>query len=145
LAEQVRAGVAAAQARSSSGEVDLVGFSMGALVARAFLSRLGHRVRRFVSISGPHAGSWLAHLGRGPGARDMRPGSALLRSLGEDAAGLGVERIYCFRTPFDLMVLPSKSALLRGAEERVFPVVLHPSMLRDARVLESVAEALTAA
>jgi pimeloyl-ACP methyl ester carboxylesterase len=144
LVEQLEAATQSLLARSGASAVDLVGFSMGALVSQAFLSQRRHRVRRFISISGPHAGSWLAYLGRRPGAKDMRPGSALLASLGRDAKALGVDQVHCFRTPFDLMVFPSRSARLSGAIERTFPVLLHPLMLRDARVLDAVADALLA-
>src|SRR5262249_53509313 len=59
---------------------DLVAFSMGGLVGRYYLQRLGGaaRVRRFVSISSPHRGTLTAYLRRNAGARQMRPGSAFL-------------------------------------------------------------------
>jgi triacylglycerol esterase/lipase EstA (alpha/beta hydrolase family) len=144
LAEQLHAAAEAVLQDSGSGQVDLVGFSMGALVARASLPPLTGKVRRFVSISGPHSGSWLAYLARHSGAVDMRPGSALIRSLEAEHRRFGVERVYCFRTPFDLMVFPTKSAYLPGAVNRTFPVLLHPWMLSSRRVLDAVAEALLA-
>ena len=54
---------------------DLVGFSMGGLVSRYYLQRLGglDRVHRFISLSAPHNGSWAAHLRWNHGAAQMRP------------------------------------------------------------------------
>jgi triacylglycerol esterase/lipase EstA (alpha/beta hydrolase family) len=45
--------------REAATHIDVVGFSMGALVARWYVQRGGgkERVRRFVSISGPHHGT----------------------------------------------------------------------------------------
>src|SRR5207253_4010466 len=66
--------------------IDLVGFSMGALVSRYWLQRLGgrERVRRFISISGPHRGTLTAWLSGKPGAVQMRPNSALIEGLFTD-------------------------------------------------------------
>lgn len=58
MAEQVDAA-----ARALGSAIDLVGFSMGALVSRFWIQR-GEgraRVRRFVSISGPHHGTATAY------------------------------------------------------------------------------------
>src|SRR5262245_56563610 len=59
LAVQLSDAIARVRASSRSARVDLVGFSMGALVSRFYLQRLDGRtqVRRFVSISGPHHGT----------------------------------------------------------------------------------------
>ena len=56
LAGQVAEAAGSLRARTGSARVDVVGFSMGALVSRYYLQRLEGRnhVRRFVSISGPH-------------------------------------------------------------------------------------------
>src|SRR6187397_651848 len=62
LAVQVESAVAGLLENSAVPRIDLVGFSMGALVARYWLQRLGgkERTRRFVSISGPHGGTLTA-------------------------------------------------------------------------------------
>ena len=79
LAEQVAEAARSLHARTGSARIDVVAFSMGALVSRYYLQRLEGRdhVRRFVSISGPHAGTLMGWLRANPGARDMRPGIAL--------------------------------------------------------------------
>ncbi|MFP2932269.1 lipase, partial [Pyxidicoccus sp. 3LG] len=94
------------------------------------------------SISGPHAGSQLAWLGRGTGVRQMRPGSRLLRQLQEGRRPWGETEVHSFWTPLDLMILPASSSRLPGACERTFPVLLHPWMLTDRRVLDAVVEVL---
>jgi triacylglycerol lipase len=145
LAEQVAEAARSLRTRTGSERIDVVGFSMGALVSRYYLQRLEGRdhVRRFVSISGPHAGTLMGWLRANPGARDMRPGSELLRGLAADEAPFGDVQVFTLWTPLDLMILPSWSSQLAGARERTIPVILHPLMLRDGRVLRSVQEALT--
>jgi triacylglycerol lipase len=115
----------------------LVGFSMGALVSRIYLQELGgaERVRDFFSISGPHSGSLMAWFGRGNGARELRPGSELLRRLEGGVARLKEVEVVCYWTPFDLMVFPARSALFGEVGERVLVWALaHPLMLKSGRL-----------
>jgi triacylglycerol lipase len=145
LAAQVAEAAGSLRARTGSARIDVVAFSMGALVSRYYLQRLEGRshVRRFVSISGPHAGTLTGWLRSNPGAREMRPGSDLLRGLASDTAPFGDVQVFSLWTPLDLMIVPASSSRLEGARERTLPVILHPLMLRDGRVLRAVEEALT--
>jgi triacylglycerol lipase len=114
-------------------------------VSRYWIQRLGGRarVRRFVSISGPHAGTANAYALPFAGVRDMRPGSALLTDLARDADPWGEVEVHCFWTPFDLMVVPARSAILPGARTvQRFPVAMHRWMLTDARVISAVRDVL---
>jgi triacylglycerol esterase/lipase EstA (alpha/beta hydrolase family) len=145
LATQVAEAAASLRAHTGSARVDVVAFSMGALVTRYYLQRLEGRnhVRRFVSISGPHAGTLTGWLRFNPGARDMRPGSELLRGLAAEPTPFGDVQVFSLWTPMDLMILPASSSKLEGARERTFPVILHPLMVSDGRVLRAVEEALS--
>ena len=145
LASQLDAAVRAALAGAGVERADVVGFSMGALVARWWIQRGGGRelVRRFVSISGPHAGTHAARALPLRGARDMRPDSDLLRDLAGDADPWGDVEVHCLYTPYDLMIVPPRSSVLPGAKTtRAFPVKLHRWMLTDGGVLDAVAHAL---
>lgn len=147
LGERVAREVEALCVRHRVERVDLVGFSMGALVSRWYIQRGAGkaRVRRFVSISGPHAGTLTAWALPLAGARDMRPRSPLLRDLDGDADPFGPVDVHCLYTPYDVMVVPATSAVLRGARTtRAFPVTMHRFMIQDARVLDHVAELLRA-
>lgn len=133
--------------RISAGQpIDLVGFSMGGLVARYYLQRLGglERVRRFITISSPHNGTWTAFLRGNPGARQMRPRSDFLKHLNRDAAVLDRIQSTTIRTPFDLMIIPSISSELAAARSLRVNVAAHPLMVRDRRVLEWVHKLLVA-
>jgi triacylglycerol esterase/lipase EstA (alpha/beta hydrolase family) len=148
LARQVAAQADALRRESGAQQIDLLGFSMGALAARCYLQQGGGRdhVRRFISISGPHAGTLTAFALPFAGMRDMRPQSALLRALEAEADPFGTVEVHCIYTPLDLMIVPATSSILRGAHSihRV-PIPLHRWMIRDPRVLDLVAGLLTRA
>jgi triacylglycerol lipase len=128
--------------------VDLVGFSMGALVARTYLQCFGgqQRVRTFVSLCGPHRGTLTAYaLPLLAGVRQMRPGSELLRTLGHDVSQLHDVRVHCLYTPYDALIVPASSAVLDGAASvHRLPIAAHHRVLRDARVHDLVAQLLEA-
>lgn len=126
---------------------DLIGFSMGSIVSRYYLQRLGgiNRVQRFIAISGPHHGSQLAFLSRRPGCVQMRPGSNFLQDLNQDMVEtLGRIHLTSLWTPLDLMILPASSSRLPVGREVKVDVLLHPWMLTDWRSIQAVAEALEA-
>ena len=147
LAGQVERGARDLADRAGRDRVDVVGFSMGALTTRTFIQKLGgkHRVRRFVSISGPHAGTATAFAMPHPGVRDMRPASALLRELDADPDPWGACEVHVLYTPFDLMILPARSSRLRGARsETAVPVALHRWMIEHPDALAHVVRILRA-
>ncbi len=147
LARQVDEAARALLRTHDASQLDLVGFSMGALVSRWWLQRGGGRasVRRFVSISGPHHGTRTAWALPFEGVRDMRPGSALLRDLARDDDPWGSVEVHCLYTPYDLMVQPASTAVLPGARSvEAIPVALHRFMITDARALDAIAARLRA-
>lgn len=146
LGRQVQVRVDALREEHGCNRIDLVGFSMGALAARYYLQRLGGRdhVRRFISISGPHAGTWMAFALPLEGIRQMRPGSDLLRDLEADQDPFGEVEVHCIYTSLDLMILPAKSSVLRHARTvHALRVPLHRWMLHDRGVHALVARLLT--
>ena len=128
LSGKLKAFIAANVARGTP--VALVGFSMGAIVARHYLQALGGAgsTRAFFSIAGPHGGTPSAYLHGGAGVRQMRPGSAFLRGLDRGVGALRGLPVYTYRTPFDLMVVPPGSSRIAFSAERVVWCPLH-SML----------------
>lgn len=125
---------------------NLVGFSMGGIVTRYYLQRLGgmERVKRYVTISAPNRGTWLAYLSLKPGIREMRPGSKLLIDLNRDGWELSQKiPVTTIWTPWDLMIIPAFSSNLPGSKEVILPILMHPWMLSDRLVWEVVANALS--
>jgi len=147
LAESLAQEAAALSAATGYARVDVVGFSMGALVTRLWIQRLGGRdlVRRFVSVSGPHHGTRTAWGLPLAGVREMRPGSVLLRDLAADPDPFGAVEVHCLYTPWDLMVQPAESAILPGSRSVcAIPVWLHRAMITDPRSLDAIAARLRA-
>lgn len=130
----------------SSVAIDIVGFSMGGLVSRYYLQRLGGaaRVQRWISISSPHAGTWMAYVFNRPGCLEMRPASKFLLELDRDVREvLGQLDFTSIWTPYDLMILPARSSQLPLGQEFQIPVWLHPWMLSDRRCIEQIESLLS--
>jgi triacylglycerol esterase/lipase EstA (alpha/beta hydrolase family) len=145
LAEQVEAAARALLAESGRPRLDLVGFSMGALVARFWIQRRGgaSRTRRFVSISGPHAGTATAWAMGKAGVRQMRPKSPLLCDLDADPNPWRGVEVHTLWTPFDLMIVPPRSSRLAGAaHDHRIPLPLHRSMVTHPRAIDTVVSIL---
>lgn len=122
----------------------MVGFSMGGLVSRYYLQNLGgaERCDAFITVSSPHHGTKLAYAYPGKGARQMRPGSPFLRNLEETEQRLGDIPIVSYRTPMDLIILPTESSVWKRAENHSHPVILHPLMLHSKPVLDDIEKRL---
>jgi len=98
---------------SLGGEVNLIGYSMGGLVARSALRQAPELpVKRAVFVNTPHQGSMLAWLLPGAGIAQMRPGSQFLADLDASPPSIPALAIW---TPGDLMVIPAKSACWKNA------------------------------
>jgi len=126
--------------------IDIVGFSMGGIVSRVYVQSLAgvERVERLVTISSPHNGTWSAYCRFNEGARDMRPGSALLRELNQRAPELCRNvRVTSVWSRFDLMILPASSSVLPGACNVCVNVPAHAVMVNSPRVQQLVVEALS--
>jgi len=110
---------------------DLVGFSMGGLVCRYYIQKMGGylRVRRFVTLSTPNHGTLWACLSGRAGVKQMRPGSEMLRELNGDVSKLGALDYTSIYTPLDLTIVPATSSRLEGAHNVVVWVPLHPLMV----------------
>lgn len=126
--------------------MDVVGYSMGALVMQAWMqNRGGHeKVRRFISIAGPHAGTVWAYFVPRPGLMDMRPNSHFLQELRGGRGKLKDVDCTCIWTPYDVTVFPARSCVFDDSEVHEIPVKLHRWLVRDPRVLRIVGDTLTA-
>lgn len=94
-------------------QVQIVGHSMGGIVARDYVQSFGgdEHVDTVITLGSPHRGTHAARLGMGPAVKELTPGSAFLRRLEEGARPSGVRWI-SYYSDLDAMVLPSSSAKL---------------------------------
>ena len=123
----------------------LIGFSMGTVISRYYLQRLGGapRVSHFFSISGPLRGTLTAHFWPGKASRDMRFRSKLLQTLNDDTSALEPTTIHSYRTPFDLLIIPARSSHWEIADDNhVVLSLFHHGMLTHPKVHEHIAATL---
>lgn len=122
------------------GPVPLVGFSMGALVARYYLQELGgyRHVRQFFAISAPFRGSLWSRFYPGKGAKQMRPGSPFLQGLERTADRLRGMSLHAYWTPFDLVIIPPTSSIWPLARNRRILAPCHPCMLHNKTLMADI-------
>lgn len=124
--------------------IDIVGYSMGGLVSRYYVQRLGgiNRVQRFITISSPHRGTLTAYFRLLPGYLDMRPDSSFLQDLDRDVSMLKQINFTSMWTPFDMMILPSHSSQMPVGKEVKLKVWLHRQMVTDTQSINALVEEL---
>lgn len=131
--------------------VDLLGFSMGGLLARAWIQRHGgyQRTRRFVCVGSPQRGTLTAQLMPRavlPSIADMKVGSRFIRQLAHDhrrhperLASIDCRSFYC---KLDLMVIPSWLGVLPMGPAQALPAPTHPALITATRSVAKLAESL---
>ncbi|MFI5768097.1 esterase/lipase family protein [Streptomyces sp. NPDC051658] len=101
-------------ARTGHHEVDIVGHSLGGLIARYYVQRLGgdQRVRTLVTLGTPHGGTAVAPLASAhPIVRQMRTGSAPIEELRMPAPGCRT-RFVSFWSELDRVIVPAEAACI---------------------------------
>ena len=92
-------------------QVEILGFSMGGLIARAWLQNFGGLLRAsdFISVGCPHKGTFTAQLVPSflyPGIADMKRDSYFISELNKSADSLAGIRCSSYFCKWDLMVCP---------------------------------------
>jgi hypothetical protein len=144
-------------ARTGHRQVDIVGHSLGGLIARYYVQRLGGdtRIRTLVTLGTPHEGTTAVPLANAhPVVRQMRPGSAVIEELRLPAPDCRT-RFVSFWSDLDQVMTPARTARVvhpdllaenvrvRGVGHLTLPV--HPTVAAGIRhALESGADADTA-
>ena len=97
-------------------EFDIVGISQGGIIARLYIENYKDRkIKKCITLCSPHNGTLMAYLTRLPGFLELRPESKLLKNL--EKIGNKNVKYYCVYNPFDIVVFPGKSAILKSAEK----------------------------
>lgn len=127
--------------------IHVIGHSMGGLVARYYVQRMGgdERVHTVVTMGTPHEGTFPARLVPHPVARQMRPGSDVLVELAEPSPGCRT-RFVSFWSDLDQMIIPKRSARLEHADLMARNVFVrgvgHMSLPIDGRVVHEICTTL---
>lgn len=127
--------------------IDLLGFSIGGVIARTWIQLQGghERTRRFISVGSPQQGTLTAQPWPGrifKGLADLKWGSRLLETLNGNLDTLQRVECHSFYSAIDLAVLPGWRAVLPIGVRTQLPVATHPQLLRDQAAIRPLAEAL---
>lgn len=124
------------------GRIDLVCHSLGGLVAASYLGELGgaRRVDRCVTLGTPFRGTYNAYWLTGRMARDLRPGSAMLKRLARARRATKGVRMTAIVAESDNIVIPRVLAAARRTVR--VKGVGHTGMLFSPTVFRQVAAAL---
>jgi triacylglycerol lipase len=147
VAERLRDTVESLCAETGYERVHLIGHSMGGLVARYYVQRMGgdERVHTLVTLGTPHSGTYAARLVPHPVARQLRPGSDIIAELAEPAVGCRT-RFVAFWSDLDQMIIPSGSARLEHPDLAARNVFIggvgHLSLPIDGRVVHEIGATL---
>ena len=106
--------------------IHIIGHSLGGLIARYYVTRLGGdvRVHTLVTLGTPHDGTYAAYAVPTRLMRQMRPGSGLMRELARPVRGCRT-RFISYWSDSDAAILPHESAALRHPDLRARNVRLH--------------------
>ncbi|GGY98985.1 alpha/beta hydrolase [Streptomyces poonensis] len=129
----------AAMDRTASGNVHLIGYSLGGLAVRYAVQHLGldTGTRTAVTIATPHHGSPWAKAAPGIAAPQMRPGSTLLTTLPDLAAGHPV-RWLLVHSDSDPVVPAGSATAGRSPDAVHVPGCGHLGLVTDPRTAEVV-------
>ena len=127
--------------------VHVVGHSLGGLVARYYVQRMGGdaRVHTLCTLGTPHAGTWTAHLMPSKLARQLRPGSELMTELELPSRGCRT-RFVSFWSDLDQLIVPQRAARISHPDLAARNLLLrgtgHMSLTFDSRVAREIASLL---
>jgi pimeloyl-ACP methyl ester carboxylesterase len=142
LAEEVEAIVA----ETGYERIHVVGHSMGGLIARYYVTRLGgdERVHTLVTLGSPHHGTYLAYAWNSRIMQQLRPGSPLLQELEQPVAGCRT-RFLCYWSDLDQLMFPQRTAALDHADLNVTNVEMHGVGHMSLPIMQSVVHGIGAA
>jgi len=124
--------------------VHVIGHSLGGVVARYYVQRLGGdaRVHTLCTLGSPHSGTHTARLWPQRFVQQLRPGSDVVSELAQPARGCRT-RFVAFWSDLDQMVVPKRSARIDHPDLQARNVLLrgvgHMSLPIDGRVVHEIA------
>jgi triacylglycerol lipase len=127
------------QAMTGSPQVDIIGHSMGGVVARYYVALGGGdgAVHRLVTIGSPHGGTDVSRMGVGHANRELFVGSKLVTRLAA-APRPEITRLTTILSHADALVPPAHQAEIPGAERIVYDDLGHVAMLGSRRVAREI-------
>ncbi|MFC0623757.1 lipase family alpha/beta hydrolase [Kribbella deserti] len=128
--------------------IHVIGHSLGGLIARYYVQRLGgdERVHTCVTLGTPHQGTQAARLLPWPLVKQLRPDSELMAELDEPAPGCKT-RFLAFYSDVDQLIVPQRRARINHPDLAARNVringVGHLSLPFDGQVVHQISGALS--
>lgn len=126
-------------------QVDIVAHSLGGIVSRYCIQRLGmaDRIRTLITLASPHGGTYAAQYANTDLTVPLRPDSELIRDLNqEDMSQYGVRFITVY-SDRDIYVVPAEKMTHEAARNLFVPGISHSQYLVSPRVFKVVESCLT--
>jgi pimeloyl-ACP methyl ester carboxylesterase len=126
--------------------IHVIGHSMGGLVARYYVTRLGGdaHVHTLVTLGTPHAGSYWAYGWNNGLTRQLRPGSALMEELAGPVTDCQT-RFIVYWSDLDQVVVPQRNAALHHEDLNVHNIALHGVGHMSLPITQTVVHGISAA
>lgn len=133
------------RAETGAATVDIIGHSMGGVVARYYVTLAGgdDAVRHLITLGSPHHGTDVGRIGVGHPGRELVTGSKLLTRIASSPA-LAHTKITTIWSRADALVPAATQPALRGADTIVYDDLGHVALLASRRVADDVIARLRA-
>ena len=128
-------------------EIDILGFSMGGIIARYWIKKLNGylKTKRFISIGSPHNGTLTAQLVPRnflKGISEMKINSSLLKELSEYDYLLREIDCISFYTKWDFMVFPGWRAKLPIGKKFNLNIYKHRNLVRNPIAIDEIVNSI---
>ncbi len=126
--------------------IHVVGHSMGGLIARYYVTRLGGdaRVHTLVTLGSPHHGTYLAYGWPSRLTRQLRPGSPLMAELDQPVRACRT-RFLCYWSDIDQLMFPQRTAALEHPDLNVTNIEMHGVGHMSLPIMRSVVHGISSA
>lgn len=144
LAQQLSEKVDEVLVLTRAEKIDIIGHSMGGIVARYYIEQLNgaKKVHRLITLGSPHNGTKIAVFGIGANARELKPGSEFMRALNSKSLPQEV-KYYSIWSTLDNLVLPQDTAELKDPAVNIkYHGIGHLTILFSAKVFLKIIEIL---
>lgn len=146
-AHQLAGSVDAIREQTGYERIHVIGHSMGGLVARYYVQRLGGdaHVHTLVTLGTPHGGTRTARGFPLGVCRQLTPGSEVIAELAEPATG-NQTRFVCFWSDIDALISPKQAARMDHSDLSARNILVrgvgHTSLPIDQRIVREISATL---
>ena len=128
-------------------DIDIVGFSMGGIIARYWINKLHgyRRTKKFISIGSPHNGTLTAQLIPKfllKGISEMKINSDFLKEISKSDDLLNEIDCISFFTVWDIMVFPGWKAHLPKGKKYSLNIFKHRNLIKNPKAINQIIEAI---